>query len=249
MKKLLLLLTVSLFSLTSLIAQVDYQAIVQGYDDLDNFEGMDLSAQFTMVSQKPGEDKSVIKIQLFLREVKDQFLYVVLKPEVNKGEGFLKSGDNAWAYDPISRKFNHTSLKEHIGDSEAKNDDVGGTKLVEDYNIIDAEEGSLGKIEAYIITLEAKTNEVAIPKRKMWFRKDNNLVLMDEEYSLSGRKVRTTLFTKWTTVAGKYIATRRLIKDELKTGEKSQISVDNISNKTIPDDVFTKAYLEKINTK
>lgn len=249
MKKKILILSIVLFSALTIFAETDYQAIVKSIDELQDFDGMDLSLIWTIVSQKPGEDKSVTKIQLFRRDTDEQLLYLMLKPEVDKGSGFLRSGDNAWIYDPGSRKFSHVSMKENIGDSEARNNDTGETSLVDDYSIIATEEGSLGKIETYIITLEAKTNEVATPKLKMWVRKDKNLPLKQEEYSLSDRLVRTVIFPKWTTVGGKYMPSQMLMKDELKKGEKTQISISNVSNAKIPDDIFTKAYLERINNK
>lgn len=249
MKKITLIFGILLFSFSAVFAETDYNSILKSLDDLQDFKGVDLSMVWTIVSQKPGEDKSVTKIQIFRRDSEDNALYLFLKPEVDKGQGFLMSGDNAWMYDPGSRKFSHFSLKENIGDSDAKNNDVRASSYVDDYNIVATEDGKLGKISTHIITLEASNNEVTTPKLKIWVRKDKNLILKQEEYSLSDRLVRTIIIPKWTTVGGKYISTQTLIKDELKEGEKTQLSASNISNARIPDDVFTKAYLERINNK
>ena len=249
MKKILLILLVLFIGLTSAFSEVEYQEILKSLDDLQDFSGMDLSLVWTVVSQKPGEDKSVKKIQIFRRDSEKKFLYIFLKPEVDKGQGFLMSEDNAWMYDPSSRKFSHFSLKENIGDTDAKNEDIDGYSYVDDYVIESAEDAKLGKLTTYLLTLVAKTNEVATPKVKIWVRKDNNLLLKQEDYSLSGRLVRTMIFPKWTTVGGRYIPSQQLILDNLKEGEKTQLTISNISNAKIPDDVFTKAYLERINNK
>ncbi len=249
MKKLVIVLSFLIFTGVSIFSQTADDKILQDLDNLQNFDDVDLSMEWTIVSQKPGEDKSVNVIQIFRRDSEKNALYLILKPEVDKGSGFLMSGDNAWSYDPGSRKFSHFSLKENIGDSDANNNDVRASSYVDDYNIVDAEDGVLGKIEARILTLEAKNNEVATPKLKIWIRKDKNLPLKQEEYSLSGRLVRTIIIPKWTSVGGKFISTQTLIQDNLKEGEKTQISADKISNQPIPDDVFTKAYLERINNK
>lgn len=249
MKKILLLLTVVLFGAFTASADTDYDKILEDLDSLQDFSGVDLSLVWTIVAQKPGEDKSVTKIQIFRRDSADNALYLILKPEVDKGQGYLMSGDNAWMYDPSSRKFSHFSLKENIGDSDANNNDVRETSYVDDYDIVEATSGKLGKIDTHVITLEASNNEVTTPKMKIWVRQDKNLILKQEEYSLSDRLVRTVIFPKWTTVGGKFISTQVLIQDNLKDGEKTQISVANISNAQIPDDVFTKGYLERINNK
>ena len=249
MKKIVLIFTMLVWGLSNVSAETDYNKILKDLDELQNFEGVDLSMVWTIVSQKPGEDKSVSKIQIFRRDSEENVLYLFLKPEVDKGQGFLMSGDNAWSYDPGSRKFSHFSLKENIGDSDAQNNDVRAVSLVDDYNISKTESGKLGKISTHIITLDASHNEVTTPKLKLWIRKDKNLLLKQEEYSLSDRLVRTVIIPKWTTVGGKYMATVTLIQDNLKEGEKTQMTASNISNQPIPDDVFTKAYLERINNK
>ncbi|MBN2616693.1 MAG: outer membrane lipoprotein-sorting protein [Spirochaetales bacterium] len=249
MKKIFLIITITLFGMFSSFAETDYTFVLKALDELQNFENVDLSMIWTIVSQKPGEDKSVTKIQIFRRDSEDNALYLFLQPEVDKGQGFLMSGDNAWMYDPGSRKFSHFSLKENIGDSDANNNDVRATSYAEDYNITSAEVGMLGKVETYILSLEAKNNEVTTPKMKIWVRTDKNLLLKQEEYSLSDRLVRTIIIPKWTTVGGKYISAQTLIQDNLKEGEKTQMTASDISNAQIPDDVFTKAYLERINNK
>lgn len=249
MKKLLLLFLIVVTGWSVAFADTNYQEILKSIDDLQDFSDMDLSLVWTIVGMKPGEDKSVRKIQVFRRDTEEKFLYLFLKPEVDKGQGFLMSEDNAWMYDPGSRKFSHFSLKENIGDTDAKNEDIDGYSYVDDYSIENAEESKLGKIDVYVITLVAKTNEVSTPKVKLWVRKDKNLPIKQEDYSLSDRLVRTMIFPKWTTVDGRYIPSQQLILDNLKKGEKTQITISNLSNAKIPDDVFTKAYLERINNK
>ncbi len=248
MKKIVLVLSMCLLSL-GLFANTDYAQILKSIDDLQDFSDMDLSLIWTVVSQKPGEENSVIQVQVLRRDATKEFLYLFLKPDVDKGQGFLMSGDNAWMYDPSSRKFSHFSLKENIGDTNARNEDIDGYSYYEDYDIVETDEGLLGKIPVHIITLKAKTNEVATPKVKIWVRKDNLLPLQQEDYSLSDRLVRVMYFPKWTTVAGRYIPTQQLIVDKLKEGERTQISISDVSNAKIPDDVFTKDYLERINNR
>lgn len=249
MKKILFIVHFLLFMGFTTFSNDKGMEILKRLDELQNFEGMDLSLVWTIISQKPGEDKSVTQIQIMRRDSEDKALYLILKPEVDKGQGFLMSEDNAWAYDPSSRKFSHFSIKENIGDSDARNDDVREVTYVEDYRVVHLEEGLLGKVDSYILTLEATNNEVATPKMKIWVRKDKNLPLQMEEYSLSDRLVRTIKIPKWTTVAGKFISKQTLVIDNLKEGEKSLITATDVNNLPIPDSNFTKAFLERINNK
>ncbi len=55
----------------------------------------------------------------------EKFLAIVMKPDIDKGTGYLGQGDNYWIYDPESRKFSHTSMKDSFGGSHARNSDFG----------------------------------------------------------------------------------------------------------------------------
>lgn len=235
----------AVFSL-SLFGQ-DFDAMLKTIDEMGRFDGKDFSCNYTMVSEKPGEERSVMEIKVYRRDDEDKFLLLILKPEVDKGTGYLKVGDNQWMYDPTSRKFSHFSAKENVGDSESRSSDFEESSLADDYNVVSSEEGKLGKYATWILTLEAKNNEVADPKVKIWIRKDKELPLVMESYSLSDRKTRTQVFQGYAKVGENYEPSKMLIMDNLKEGEKTQISISNHSVATIPDEVFTKAFVEKVN--
>jgi hypothetical protein len=48
-------------------------------------------------------------------------------------------------------------------------------------------------------------------------------------------------------VAGRFIPSRMLFVDELREGEKTQVTIKDASVAALPDSVFTKAYLERVN--
>ena len=119
---------------------------------------------------------------------------LILKPEYQKGQGYLKVDENVWFYDPESRKFTHSSLKENVQNSEAKNSDIDSLSLAEDYEVNSWEIGKLGNFETYILDLKALNNEVTYPRLKIWVRTDATIVLKEEDYSLSDRLMRNHLF-------------------------------------------------------
>ena len=226
----------------------DFKAMLAKIDDINDFSGRDFTGVFTIVSEKPKEKQAVTQVRMFRRDVKDQFLMLLQLPEANKGQGYLKEGDNVWFYDPTSRKFNHSSMKEAINDSEAHNNDFNRRKITEDYDIQKTAEGTVGKIPVWIITLKAKTNEVSYDVVRLHIRKDRPLVLKQEDMSVSGRLMRTTLFPKYADVGGgKLFPSQMLMVDEVNVGEKSQITMTDLSTEPLPDKVFSKAFLEAVN--
>jgi len=246
MKRFLLILIILIAGAAAAFGQ-DTTRILSELDELGNFEGKDFSALYTIVSQKPGEKDSVTQIRIFRRDAKDQFTFLIMLPEVNKGQAYLREGDNIWFYDPTSRKFSFSSMKENIQDSEAKNSDLSRSTLSEDYSVSGVKEGKIGQIAVWIIDLQAKTRDVSYERLILHVRKDRTVLLKEEAYSVSGRLMRTTLYPKYAELDGKLLPTQILIVDELNPGERSQLTLAEQSVATIPDRVFTKAFLEQVN--
>jgi outer membrane lipoprotein-sorting protein len=232
----------------SFAAGPDFEAMVRELDKLEDFTGMDFSGVFTIASEKPGEKQSVSQIRMFRRDSKKQFLILVQLPEASKGQGYLKEDDNVWFYDPTSRKFSHSSVKENLQDSEAKNSDFTRNSILDDYAIEKTEAGTLGKFPIWVITLKAKTGEAPYDRMKLYVRQDKVLILKEEDFGASGRLMRTTLFPKYAEVSpGKFFPSQMLIIDEINKGERSQVTMSELSIDKLPDKVFTKAFIEQVN--
>ena len=252
MKKRLLPVVLFLFLLLFTLwpvfgAEPDFRAMLEEIDAQNTFEGTDFSCLYTFVSEKPDEDTCVFKARMFRRDADDKFLILILDPPVQKGQGYLMIDDNLWFYDPESRKFSHSSLKENMQDSEAKNSDMQASSLAQDYSIKSHSEGKLGKYPVYILDLEANNNEVTYPRLKLWIRQDRALVLKTANYSLSGRLMRTAYYPNYVRVQDRLIPSKMLFVDELKKGEKTQVTIKEASVADVPDTVFTKSYLERVN--
>lgn len=226
----------------------DFEKMIKEVDEVSTFDDMDFSSVFTIVTDQPGKKQTVSQIRMFRRDSKNQSLILIQLPEADKGQGYLMEGDNLLFYDPTSRKFNHSSMKEALSDSEAVNDDFNKDTTIDDYAIESTSESKLGKIPVWIINLKAKHNEVTYERLSLYVRKDLPLVLKQEYLSVSGRLMRTVYYPKYASIGkGKYFPSQMLIIDEINKGEKSQITMSEISLETLPDKVFTKAFLEQVN--
>jgi hypothetical protein len=103
----------------------------------------------------------------------------------------------------------------------------------------------LGDYEVWIIELTAVNSEVPYPTMTIWVRKDIVLLMKAENYGLSGRLMRTSYYPQYRKLGESYIATKMLFVDELRTGEKTQITVKEPSLAPIPDELFTKTFIER----
>ena len=223
-----------------------FEQILEQNDFRSSFLEVDYSATMTMISEDPEDGISKRVVNIFRRDSEDKFLMLILEPESKKGQGNLRIGDNLWVYDPQSRNFTHTSLKDSFDGTDAKNSDFKRSTLSEDYDVVSWEEGTLGSFNVWILELEATNDEVTYPYLKIWIDQSTNLRLKSEDYSLNMRLMRTSLIPSYTKVGDSYAPTKMIFIDNLVAGKKTQITVTNISIEELPDSVFTKAYVERV---
>ena len=254
MKKIILTFLLGAAVFASGFAQVSEDIADKAFKIMENTEDIlayhgDYSATMSLVIDKPGKPRENLQYKIFQRTDDKLMTLVQLFPEADKGVGYLRDNENIWSYDPISRKFSHTSIKEALGDSDVKLDDVdqAKTKWRENYEVAAYEEGTLGKFAVDIITLTAKTTDPAYAKSKYYIRKDIPLLLKEEDFSGSDRLMRTILLPKYAKVPAGYVATQAIMRDELNKGEQTQQVISDLTFDKLPDRIFTKAYLEGLN--
>lgn len=213
----------------------------------------DASALVVVTQQKVDQGTKVISMRYYRRDENGSFLIVMTAPENEKGNGYLRVGDNFWMYRRNTRTFQHVNRDESIGGSDAHGDDFEDRKMVELYEpVLDAAgqevmaEEVLGAIPVYRFEVRAKVSDVDYPKKIYWVRRDNSLILKEEAYSLSGTLMQTGYYLKYTTVDGRYVAVKMLFLDEFDKGNKTVVEISNISSARLDDAVFTKPYLENL---
>jgi outer membrane lipoprotein-sorting protein len=252
MKRFIHVLTITLAFFLAAVAAVaatepDFDRILREIDDLANFGSNDFSAVYTIISERPGEEREVTQARLFRRDVNDQFLILILQPEVQRGQGYLQVDENVWFYDPESRQFERTTIRENIQNSDAQNADLDQSTFSSDYEVDSWQEGRLGNFEVYIVDLKARTSDVAYDKVRLWIRQDQSIILKEEDFSVNGRLMRTVLYPRYERVGDRIIPKQVLIVDELNEGERTQLTMTDATTRQIPDSVFSKAYLERVN--
>jgi hypothetical protein len=228
-------------------AEPDIDAIIRAIDEQSSILASDFTATLTIVTQDPEKGAEKFVVREFRRDRENKFLLLILEPRAQMGQGYLMDEENLWFYDPESRKFSHTSLKERFAGSDARNEDFTQSTLAKDYRVTGYQSGTLGNYQVYIIDLEAVHNEVADPYLKIWVAKEHNLVLKVESYSLTKRLMRTALFPNYIKEGDVVIPRVMIFVDELVPGRRTQITVTEHSLADLPDTVFTKAFVERAN--
>ena len=226
--------------------------IMKKLDDMF-FQKGDLTATVKITQKKKDLGVKIYIFKIFRSDRRDAFLMVFQAPPSEKGNGYLKIGDNFWMYRKNTRTFQHITRDEDVSGTNMKIGDMEKKKLTELYKPLTDKNGKeilektmLGKIPVYKFTLVAKKTDVTYPKVTYWVRRDNFLPLKTQSFSLSGTLLRTAYFLKYTRIQGRYFLLKGLFIDEFQKGNRGLLEISNIDLKPIPDYVFTKQYLENL---
>jgi outer membrane lipoprotein-sorting protein len=213
----------------------------------------DVRAKVEMTQQKVDQGVKKIEMIYYRRDSDDSYLIVMVAPESDKGNGYLRVGENFWMYRRNTRTFQHINRDENIGGSNAKGEDFERRKLTELYEPAKDKDGRdiikeemLGQIPVYKFNIIAKVNDVDYPKKTYWIRKDNFLPLKEQSYSSSGTLMASSYFRKYTIIDGRYVWIEALFIDEFEKGNKTLVEISGISTQKLENYLFTKPYLENL---
>ena len=252
MKKCFITCGIFLFMILFPLSAMDFHNLLSKADALASYPESDFSAEYTIVHDKPGEGRNTIVAAVFRRDSQEKYVIIILEPEINKGQGYLKLGNTLWFYDPESRRFNFSSSKDLFQNSNARNSDFTRSTLAEDYDVVDGKKVTLGTYNCWLLHLKANNDKVTYPIMNIWIS-DDNLVRKTEDFSLSGQLLRTTAIPSYQNVGQRYVPVTVYIFDTLKGSmikgrfvhETTRITIRKPAFGKIPDSVFTKTFLEK----
>lgn len=215
----------------------------------------DMTAQARITTKDPEQGTKVIDSVYYRRDSDDAFLIVIASPESDRGNGYMRVGDNLWMYKRATRTFTHIGRDEKIGGSNASAGDMETRKFKDLYKaaldaagkeIISEETIGGAKIPVYRVEVTAKVNDVKYPKLVMWVTRDKYLELKRECYSLSGTLMETDLYTSYKDVDGRYVPLLMKFTDEVEKGRTSVLEITGINFAKVDDYKFDKSYLESL---
>lgn len=250
-KKILLTIAAFAVTVTSVFAEPKAIDLMKKVEELQDMTS-DIRAKVEMTQTKTNQGTKKIDMLYYRRDTDDSFMIIMVGPESEKGNGYLRVGDNFWMYRMNTRTFQHINRDESIGGSDAKADDFEKRKLTELYNpakdasgkeIVSSEK--LGAIAVYRFELKAKVNDVDYPKKIYWVRQDNGLPLKEQSFAASGTLMQTAYYMNYTIVDNRYVPVKQLFIDEFEKGNKTLVEISGISTEKLAN-IFTKAYLENL---
>ena len=236
--KTLLGLMLGLFALPA--AALDGQQILQKVDR--NLEPESYEAYRQLIDIQPDGSKKEYVLYT-MKKGRDRIVALFLSPASDKGRVTLRLADNMWLYMPDGgRPIRITSLQSVTG-SIFNNADILRIDYTAEYGVEAAEEQK----DAFLLSLKAKTGEVAYDKLKMWVDKQALLPVTIEAYAASGLLLKTLHFRDIKDFGGGIKRPATLETDSpLYKGYKSVMQWSGLKKRDFPDEIFTLNYLPRV---
>jgi outer membrane lipoprotein-sorting protein len=234
------ILALALFFVSFSAAALDGTQILEKVDR--NLEPESYEAYRQLIDIQPDGSKKEYVLYT-MKKGRDKVVALFLSPPSDKGRVTLRLGDNMWLYIPdVGKPIRITSLQSVTG-SIFNNADILRIDYTTEYNVETAEE----QPDAILLSLKAKTGEVAYDRLKMWVDKKALLPTTIEAYAASGLLLKTLHFKNVKDFGGGIKRPATLETDSpLYKGYKSVMLWAGIKKVSFPDEFFTLNYLPRI---
>jgi len=251
MKNTFLLLIPICFIMTEPLAGQGYTAreIIEKANDKFTGEKSAVS-EMSMTIVRPSWERTVDFKSW--NEGSDKSLTLITGPASEKGQTFLKRGNEMWSWNPsISRliKLPPSMMSQGWMGSDYTNDDIlKESSVVKDYtHEIVGEEKVNGRL-CYKIMMKAKKDaEVIWGHQVRWIDKEDFLFLKSEMYDMDGYLIRTELGSDIKMMDGRKIPTKIELIPEEEEGQKTILRIKKIQfNVDIPDQFFSQQNMKRV---
>lgn len=175
----------------------------------------------------------------------EKTVVLVTEPASERGQIILMRGHDLWIFMPDVSQPIRISLAQRLT-GQVANGDLARANFAGDYTprIVGSEK--IGNDDYYILDLKAVSRRVTYQRVKYWVNKKNFWPLKAEFYSLSNRLLKRCRYEDFRRMAGRIRPTRLVMEDALRRGEQSVLEYGSMRRRNLPDKIFTKDYLKKL---
>jgi outer membrane lipoprotein-sorting protein len=170
---------------------------------------------------------------------------MVTEPASERGQILLMKGHELWVFLPNVSQPVRLSLAQRLT-GQVANGDLARANFTGDYAPRLLRTDTIGGERYNVLELTAVDRSVTYQRVVYWVRESNSAPYKAEFYSASNRLLKTCTYGQYETMLGKLRPTRLVMEDALREGEKSVLDYSAMKLRDLPDKVFTKDYLKKL---
>lgn len=212
--------------------------------DRIRFPSEGFQVDITINSSRADQTTEMRKYQV-LSKGNDKTVVMVTEPASERGQIMLMSGRDLWVFLPSVSQPVRLSLAQRLT-GQVANGDLARANFAGDYNskllrteVIDGE-------NHFVLELTAVDRSITYQRVLYWVKQKNSYPHKAEFYSVSNRLLKSCKYENFKTMAGKIRPTRLVMDDALRAGDQSILEYNDMKLRDLPDKMFTKDYLKKL---
>jgi outer membrane lipoprotein-sorting protein len=172
-------------------------------------------------------------------------IVMATEPASERGQILLMKGRDLWIFLPTISQPVRLGLAQRLT-GQVANGDLARANFAGDYQPKLVRTDKLDGESVYVLELTAVDRSVTYHRVLYWVRQSNFWPYKAEFYSLSDRLLKTCTYENFRQMAGRDRPTRLVMQDALRTGEESILEYTDMRLRDLPDRMFTKDYLKRL---
>jgi len=227
-------------------AQDDNQAariILEKADEI-RFPRTGFQVDINVHSMQDGQQTEARKYRV-LSKGNANTVVMVTEPASERGQIILMKDSDLWVFLPDVSQPVRLSLSQRLT-GQVANGDLARANFAGDYNPKLLRSEAVDGQNYHVLELTAATRGVTYHRVLFWVNQTNNRPHKAEFYSVSNRLLKTCLYENYQQMHGAVRPTRLVMQDALRKGEQSILEYREMKARDLPDRVFTKEYLRRL---
>ena len=221
----------------------DPKEVVDASDQI-RFPREGFQVDVSISSSGPAREAETRKYRI-MSKGNENTIVVTTDPASDKGQILLMKARDLWIFMPDISQPVRLSLSQRLT-GEVANGDLARANFGGDYTPTVVRTDTIDGDVYNVLQLDAVDRGVTYHRVMYWVRKSDARPYKAEFYSLSDRLLKTCWYKDFRKMAGEMRPTRLVMEDALKQGEQSVLEYSNMKLRELPEKMFTKDYLKKI---
>lgn len=205
-------------------------------------DGFQVDVKITNFDDNQETDTRLYRV---LSKGSDKSLVMTMSPAVDKGQILLMRGNDLWLFMPSVSQPLRLPMSQRLT-GQVANGDLARVSFSGSYKSTLLRKESIDGRNYYVLELLAARVGVTYHRVIYWVNEKNYRPLKAEFYTRSNRLSKTCTYQNYESAGGEVRPLRLIMEDALRKGEKSILDYRNIMERRLPDKIFTKDYLKKL---
>lgn len=219
------------------------QTILEKSDAI-RFPKESFQVEVNVLSTTSGGDETQNKYRI-LSKGNESTIVQTIEPAADRGQITLMKGRDLWLFLPAVSQPVRLSLAQRLA-GQVSYGDLARANFTGDYTPKLLRNEKIDGVEYYVLELSAVDRGVAYARIIYWVQVSNLHPFRAEFYSLSDKLLKTCRYENFKPLAGRLRPSRLVMEDALKEGERSVLEYSTMTLRDLPDKIFTKEYLKKV---